>query len=320
MSSVVSSPPPTRRRSASRRGSHAQPFPSISTTPRRKEAFVAGRPLAGYIDPEGRARELFALPGHGGSVLVLDRDAATLCDRRLLAHLAADEPRENVAIVCGHYLEDTRGHWCRRVRPEDLLLVPFAPGGRDSRVVEPPMPDNHVVAGNRDAFRIGLLPGERSTIQLRWCRRIAGSDESAWEQVSLREVVASLENYEPMRTLTEHALARHSEDPNVVVTRLASEFERLCTTPVVLNRGLREAVLDAIDRRGTSMSEIALRCGIVKRDRRGNPSGETSWLARRIGIMPEGGESAITPWIHSDVLAAIARKGLGISPREVELQ
>jgi hypothetical protein len=68
------------------------------------------------------------------------------------------------------------------------------------------------------------------------------------------------------------------------------------------------------------MSEIALRCGIVKRDRRGKVSGETSWLARRIGIMPEGGETEITPWIHSDVLAVIARKGLGISPREVELQ
>ncbi len=68
------------------------------------------------------------------------------------------------------------------------------------------------------------------------------------------------------------------------------------------------------------MSEIALRCGVVKRDRRGNPSGETSWLARRIGIMPEGGEKEITPWVHSDVLAVIAREGLGLSPREVELQ
>jgi hypothetical protein len=67
------------------------------------------------------------------------------------------------------------------------------------------------------------------------------------------------------------------------------------------------------------MSEIAIRCGRVKRDRRGNESGETSWLARRLGLLPEGGQSTPTPWIHSDVLALIARSGLGLSPREVEL-
>jgi hypothetical protein len=136
----------------------------------------------------------------------------------------------------------------------------------------------------------------------------------------LRHVIAALESYEPMRTLTEQAITRHCNDSGIGLARLQCEFERLCMSPVVLNRGLREAVLDAIDQHGTSMSEIAFRCGIVKRDRRGRTSGETSWLARRIGIMPEGGERAITPWIHSDVLAVIARKGLGISPREVELQ
>jgi hypothetical protein len=67
------------------------------------------------------------------------------------------------------------------------------------------------------------------------------------------------------------------------------------------------------------MSAIALRCGRVKRDRRGNVSGETSWLTRRIGLAPEGGSSNPTPWVHSDVLALIARRGLGIEPREVEL-
>jgi hypothetical protein len=173
---------------------------------------------------------------------------------------------------------------------------------------------------NGHAYRLGLLPGERSTVQLRWLRRYASAaDHAAWEQASLREVIAALESYEPMRTLTEHAIGFHRADPGVSLTRLRCEFERLCASPIVLNRGLREAVLDAIGRNGTSMSEIALRCGIVKCDRRGNVSGETSWLARRIGTMPEGGEKSITPWIHSDVLAAIARKGLGISPREVEL-
>ena len=67
------------------------------------------------------------------------------------------------------------------------------------------------------------------------------------------------------------------------------------------------------------MSEIATRCGRTKRDSRGNLSGETSWLARRLGLLPEGGQTTPTPWVHSDVLGLIARRGLGIAPREVEL-
>ncbi len=98
------------------------------------------------------------------------------------------------------------------------------------------------------------------------------------------------------------------------------EYARLRASPIVLNRRLREVVLAAIDLDGVSMSEIALRCGRVKRDSKGNASGETSWLARRIGLVPESGSTRPTPWIHSDVLALIARTGLGISPREVELE
>lgn len=319
MSPVASPPQPPPRRSASRRGPHGRPLPRISTTPRRGKGIVAGSPLAGYLDAEGRARELLTLPGPGGSTLVLDRDAATLCDRRLVAHLAADEPRENAALVCTQYLEDTSGRWCRRVRREDLEIAPFGPIEHERQGDHY---GQHTCPMDRDgnAYRLRLLPGERSTAQLRWCRRSAAAEGSAWEQASLREIIAALESYEPMRTLTEHAIAHYRDDPRVALTRLCCEFDRLCESPVVLNRGLREAVLDTIDRRGTSMSEIALRCGVVKRDRRGKVSGETSWLARRIGMMPEGGEKAITPWIHSDVLGAIARKGLGISPREVELQ
>jgi hypothetical protein len=96
------------------------------------------------------------------------------------------------------------------------------------------------------------------------------------------------------------------------------ELERLLRSSVVLNRRLREAVVRQV-LAGESMSEIAIRCGRFKRDRRGRRSGETSWLARRIGHMPEGGQTRPTPWIHSDTLALIARDGLGLSPHEVEL-
>ncbi|MFZ1154002.1 MAG: hypothetical protein WAN93_03765, partial [Solirubrobacteraceae bacterium] len=169
-------------------------------------------------------------------------------------------------------------------------------------------------------YRLRAVLGDRATAQLRWSRSQDQGGGREWEQAKLRDVIGALESYEPVRALTEQALARHRDDPTVLSTRLRDEFERLCTSPIVLNRGLREAVLDAVERRSVTMSEIALRCGIVKHDRLGNPSGETSWLARRVGLMPEGGAQATTPWIHSDVLAAIARRGLGLSPREVELQ
>ena len=120
MSPMLSVSSPAAQRPVSRRGAHIRPLSRVSVSARRGDAITVARPLADYLDAEGRARELFALPGRAGSVLVLDRDAATLCDRRLVAHLAADEPRENVEIICRHYLEDTSGRWCRRVQPEDL--------------------------------------------------------------------------------------------------------------------------------------------------------------------------------------------------------
>jgi hypothetical protein len=250
-------------------------------------------------------------------VLVLDRDAGTLRDRRLVAHLAADEPTENAALVCELYLTDVRGRWCRRMQPKDLLIDPL---DADALTSGRPGSAGGVVDENGDIYSIDMLPEAQSRAQLRWCRRSLGGAHTVVERVALRDVIATFESYEPMRTLTERAIACHRDDPDLVVTRLRNELERLCESPVVLNRGLREAVLSAIGQRGLSMGEIAFRCGMVKRDRRGKTSGETSWVARRIGLMPEGGEDAITPWVHTDVLATIARRGLGVSPREVELQ
>ena len=298
------------------RGPRRRLLPEVPTP--RRGAVAAVEPLASYVAADGRLRELVALPGHGGSALVLDRDATTLGDRRLLAHLAPDEPHENAALVCRLYLEDTTQRWCRRVQPSDLELVPFASPERPTQP-NPATLDMRVQVGNV-IYRLGPVFGRGTTAQLCWSRVPTSGNRHEWEQVKLRDVVGALESYEPVRTLTERALAHHREDPIVLSTRLRDEFERLCISPIVLNRGLREAVLDAVERRGMTMSEIALRCGIVKRDRHGNPSGETSWLARRAGLMPEGGALSTTPWIHSDVLGAIARLGLGISPREVELQ
>ncbi len=292
-------------------------------------------PLARYTDAEGRLREVLARPGHAGSVLVVDRDAATLGDRRLVAHLAADEPVENAGVVCRDYLRDPRGRRCRPVTPEDLLAAPFSEGGarENSELGSAPPPemvellDRHGWVHRLEAFDAGM-----SIPQLRWRRLAGGSElgesrdrsesdrsELGRQPERVRDVVGCLESYEPVRTLTAQALALHSEDPAVSVAVLRSELQRLDASRIVLNRGLRRAVLVAIRTRGLSLSEIAFRCGRVKRDGKGRASGETSWLARRVGISPEGGGGEPTPWIHSEVLAVIARLGLGVSPHEVEL-
>ena len=289
--------------------------------------------LASYTDSAGRLREVLALPGHGGSVLVLDRDAATWGDRRLVAHLAADEPLENAQLVCRDYLRDPRPRRCRRARPRGSPRGPLrggvraAGGGRRTRSAR--------VAGEGGAARPSrCLPPAggacRPAARSRSCAGAGGRARRARARLaqrasgprpeSVRDVVACMDGYEPVRALTVRALARYRDDATVSVTVLRNELQRIDASRIVLNRGLRRAVLHAMRTQRLSLSEIAFRCGRVKCDGKGNRSGETSWLSRRVGIVPEsGGDGQPTPWIHSEVLALIAREGLGISPREVEL-
>jgi hypothetical protein len=301
--------------------------------PRVRHEGSAERTVLGrYTDHAGRPREIVVRSGHAGSVLVLDRDARTLEDRRLVAHLGPDEPFGNAELVCRHYLSDPRGRWCRAVSPEDLR----APSSSASLSAEPSTTLAHEQLVDRDTdhlawtasqlcdrhgrtYWLGFVRDRLSIPELRWLCTASGASREECRPLSAREVVASLESYEPVRAHTIGALRRHRDDPKISVAVLRAELERMDASHIVLNRALRHAVLRAVRIQGMSMSEIALRCGRVKYDARGNASGETSWLARRVGISPEGGEREPTPWVHSDVLALIARAGLGISPREVEL-
>lgn len=274
------------------------------------------RSLGSYIalDSE-QTREVVSLQRPDGSTLVIDYQLGTLSDGRLIAHLAADEPPENAQIVRELYLaDDTRGR-CRPVTREDFDLTRHAtppPPGADTPTAVDSLKD-----ADGHVYRIRELPAFETMGELRWTRSREPGREFGFDAVPFRDVVAAVEAYEPARTLTAQALARHGG--NLSTRRLREEYERLIGSPIVLNRGLREAVQRELRVGVLSMSEIAHRCGRIKRDRRGNEAGETSWLARRIGLMPEGGHSEITPWIHSDVLALIARDGLGVCPREVEL-
>jgi hypothetical protein len=280
--------------------------------------------LGRYVNWRGARREVVARAGHRGSVLVIDRDADTLGDRRLVAHIAADEPSENPAVACRCYLKQARygGYRCRRLTPEDLHGLPFSddPCEASSAMVAPAPQAGGWTDRLGRRYVLERLQTGMSIPELRWCRRSSPHAEDPARTVSVREAIACLQSYEPVRTSTRRALALHAEDATVSTAVLRIELVRIQESPIVLNRGLREAVLRAVEREGLSMSEIAIRCGRVKRDSAGNESGETSWLARRLGILPEGGRDTPTPWIHSDVLALIARHGLGISPREVEVE
>jgi hypothetical protein len=267
--------------------------------------------LERYVDHHGHARELITRAGAAGSTLVVDRDRASHGDQRLVAHLGADEAADNAALTCSQYLRDIAkgGGRCRALDAEDGRIAPF----EDSHELEhAPLPrPAELVDELGCSFALEPVRSALSIPELRWCR--------SGQPVSVRAAIAALESYEPVRALTLHALALHGHADTLSIAALRAELTRVQDSPIVLNRRLREVVLATVERQQLSMSEIAIRCGRVKHDRKGNQSGETSWLARRVGLLPEGGHSTPTPWIHSDVLALIARRGLGVSPREVEL-
>lgn len=271
--------------------------------------------LGGYSDDQaGTTREIVCLPGAGGSRLVIDRDAETLSDWRLVAHLAADEPPENARTVCELYLADA-SRSCRPLCLEDFQLTPFA--GLSQYEVGAASLDTALLDSTGHVYRVREVSMSTSFRELRWTRSRQPRQEEPFDRLTLRDVVAQLENHEPARAVTTAALAVHNH--SVSICQLRGELECVKRSRIVLNRGLREAVEREVARGEVSMSQIALRCGRVKYDKHGNQSGETSWLRRRIGQQAEGGQDSPTPWIHTDVLALIARQGLGIAPREIEL-
>ncbi len=133
----------------------------------------------------------------------------------------------------------------------------------------------------------------------------------------MRTVIGALEDYEPARALTRAAVAHRPRGTGTEV--LVGELRELERSRLVLNRALREAVQLRVRSGELSLSVIAARCGRGKRRATGLRVGDTTWLQRRLGVLPETGVSQPTPWIHTDVLALIARQGLGVEPREVEL-
>ncbi len=322
MTSTASPPPPVARRSAHNKpGASPRAGRTGSRQRRARSADRKQRTLARYTDTAGRAREIVAQQGHAGSVLVVDGELASRGDRRLVAHLAADEPTGNAALECERYLRAalSGGCRCRLLTAADLLIAPFAENAAEGHSPASPA-SGDLIDGQGRSHRLERVHTGMSIPELRWRHHQTAVPDGGPRCESVRDAIAGLQSYQPVREITRAALASHREDPELSTTVLAAELRRVLVSPIVLNRGLRETALATMQREELSLSEIAIRCGRVKRDLRGNESGETSWLARRLGILPEGGRATPTPWIHSDVLALIARRGLGVSPREVELQ
>jgi hypothetical protein len=316
---------PHRKLPASRR--HDQrTVCSVSAMPvpeRREQPAPDVELLGAYTDAIGRRREVIAARRGDGCVLVIDRDELTLGDRQLVAHIGAEEPASNAALMFALYVTDGNRGRCRRVRPDDLIDLSVGARRKAEQSRSRSSHTRELLArageGEQDhIYSLEPVQADRAVSELRWQVRPRAHPVATLRSVSLRQVVAAIESYTPVFECTLAALADHEDDPKVSGTALRQELERLQESPVVLNRGLREAVRAAVER-GVSMGEIALRCNRVKRDGHGNSSGQTSWLARRIGLAPESGGSRPTPWIHSEVLALIAREGLGIGPHEVEL-
>lgn len=302
---------------------------STTTAPDPHTCRTATRPLADpsprraprlgrYVAPDtGQAREIIGLPRPDGSTFVVDYLASTLGDRRVVAHLAPDEPPENARIVTAMYLADENKGRCRRLTPQDLDLTRLAAHEPTSTgdTAPPPTP---LLDAEGHLYRIREVAGDGPVPELRWTRSHHPGREEPFEALTLRDVLARLEDYEPARGITIHALA--ADHPSIVsVSKLEDELERLQRSAVVLNRRLRETVERRISSGEMDMSAIALRCGRTKRDRHGYTSGDCSWVARRIGLRPVANQTEPSRWVHSDVLALIARKGLCIGPHEVEL-
>ena len=146
----------------------------------------ARRPLGADRDPHGRRREIVARPGAHGSLLVIDEDAETLGDRRLVAHLPCDEPAANALLVCRLYLAEPAGRFGRAVVDEDWRRAPGA------RPPEPPAPGRApratLVDARGRAYRLAPRPDPYGRTELRW----TGTDPSSetTRTVGLREASA----------------------------------------------------------------------------------------------------------------------------------
>ena len=287
-------------------------MPTLTDTaaPETPSPLESGRVLGCYQDADGAQRTILAIDGVEGDTLVVDQSEGAVSDVRLVDHILADEPVldpsiDNAALVAELYMAEPSR--CRALRLSDLRPQPAELEALAFADVLS-APD-----GGRHRLDAGELDVEQRT--LRWS---AEDDRGRWRVASLRSVIGALDAYEPARSMTVAALAYHSgRATDVHVSTLAAELRSLDRGAFVLSRCLREAAQRAVARGEVSWSQLALRCGHTHAVHGGHQCGDTSWLKRRLGIMPDTSTGRTTPWIRSETLALIAR-ALGVDPVSVE--
>jgi hypothetical protein len=269
-----------------------------------------------FTTPEGEPRVFVAMlwaftPGAALYRVMIDRSRIEPSDNRVVGYLFPEEPASNVVPMCGSYLEHPN------VSPNDVPLATLLYRLGWGNELETCQGD---LTGNASEVRYRLvraiIPPLRIP-QLRWWRCVPLGQAGPGYPVVLRDVCGATQTYSPYLAETTSAIEQYQDDPEVSIVKLREERCNLVKSPIVLNRGLREAVQARVNH-GTSLSQIAQNCG-RRINRKGQISGETSWLSRRMGVMPDGGKSHPTPWIHTDVLNLIAEKGLQVPPHEVEV-
>jgi hypothetical protein len=256
---------------------------------------------------------VLAIDGEDSSTLVIDRREGAVSDIRLVDRILADEPVlddsiDNARLIAKHYLADPSRGRCRALHLSDLHA--------EEKAVESPAPNGRLVARDGTHYRLDTGEAGAAGRTLRWG---AARTDGSRKTVSLRSVIGALEDYEPARSMTIAALAHHTRrNEGVRTSILAAELRGVDRGAFVLNRGLREAAIGTVARGEVSWSEIAFRCGRTHAMARGQRCGDTSWLKRRLGIMPDSASGQITPWLRAETLALIAR-GLGVDPVSVEV-
>jgi hypothetical protein len=278
-----------------------------------QDPLADGHVLGSYQDPEGALRSVLAIDGEDGSTLVIDRRDGAISDIRLVDQILVDEPVlddsiDNARLVAKLYLSDPSRGRCRPLRLSDLR--------GDEAEAEPPVASDTLTAADGRRFRLHADEVGGAARTLRWG---AVRSDGSHRTVSLRTVVGALEDYEPARSMTIAALARYGRrTEGVRVCVLAAELRGLDRGAFVLNRGLREAAIGIVAQGEVSWSEIAFRCGRKHAVGAGHECGDTSWLKRRLGLMPESSTGRVTPWLRVETLALIAC-ALGVDPVSVEV-
>jgi hypothetical protein len=233
------SPPPFATRRSTRRETGVSTRADQARIRQRQPRHTDqdGRVLARYTDAWDCPRQVVAQRGSAASLLIVDRRFADHGDRRLVAHLAADEPEQNATLECERYLRDARcgrGR-CRALTPADFRAVPFAEAEAERSPIS--IGEGELLDERGRRYRLAPQQGGMSIPELRWRRDPRDRADGASEPVSVREVIARLESYEPVRALTLEALTLHRGDPRLSTTVLRAELQRVLASPIVLELG-----------------------------------------------------------------------------------